>query len=69
MMMALLAEAAHHAHEASWWTEYLELLTNKAHVAFELTYEFITGVVLYPIAKWFWTRAVKRHDEEVHGHN
>ena len=66
MIAALLAEAGHVA--ADDWSEYLELLTSKAHVAFELTIEFATGVIVYPFAKWFWSKAVRRHDAEHHDH-
>jgi hypothetical protein len=52
------------------WDEYLHLMTDTAHIAFELSWEVITGIIIYPIAKRFWergkVRAVSRHDAKYH---
>lgn len=49
--------------------EYFHLLTNAAHICFELTLELITGVIVYPFAKKIWEKAVIKHDKEHHGHD
>jgi hypothetical protein len=46
----------------------LHLFTNPAHVVFELGMEFITGVLVYPVGKFFWRKAVIKHDKEHHQH-
>jgi ABC-type antimicrobial peptide transport system permease subunit len=51
---------------ASNWEAYIALMQSVPHWAFEITLEIITGILIYPLAKWFWTRAVTRHDEEFH---
>jgi predicted Na+-dependent transporter len=59
-----------HAHEAgeSLWTQYVELVTDPAHILLELTLivvvDLIIGALLWPLfKKW-----VKRHDKEHHDH-
>lgn len=42
---------------------YFDLVTNVPHVLFELTWEMITGVVVYPFIRW----GVKLHDRRKHG--
>lgn len=46
---------------------YMELMTDRAHLLFEITLtviqDVIIGMVLWPLAK----RAVRRHDRDVHG--
>lgn len=50
----------------SFWAEYSHLMTDTAHIAFELSWEFITGIIVYPFAKKIWEKAVIKHDEEFH---
>lgn len=45
---------------------FLQLARDPAHIAFELVYECLSGLVVYPVARFAWRRAVKRHDREVH---
>lgn len=42
--------------------EYIHLMGDGAHWAFELTGELVTAVLLYPFAKW----RVRKHDEKHH---
>lgn len=59
-----------HEHEGeSFFTRYLELLSDPAHWAFEITLMLlIDGLLLALIARPLMKRWVKRHDREVHGH-
>lgn len=45
---------------------YTELVTDFPHIAFELTWELITGVVFYPVIRFAMKRFHKRFDRE-HG--
>lgn len=44
------------------WSEYVHLLHDPAHIAFELTLMFIIDLSLVPFIK----RAVRKHDKEKH---
>lgn len=46
---------------------YLQLITDPAHIAFELTLEAATGLVIYPFARFLFRKWLARHDKEVHG--
>lgn len=59
----ILAEAAQHL---PFLKDYWQVFTDPAHLASEASFEFISGVLLYPIARWAWQRALKSHDETVH---
>ena len=47
--------------------EYLHLMTDVSHIAFELSWEIITGAVIYLIG---WKRGrrfvIRKHDEKYH---
>jgi hypothetical protein len=47
LIVALGSESGH------FWERYTYLLTDPAHVLFELTLELITGVLLYPAFRLF----------------
>lgn len=59
----MIAEAAHGV-----WAEYVELVTDPAHLMLEATLvlviDVLLGALLWPVIR----RAVRRHDREVHGH-
>ncbi len=46
---------------------FLQLITDPNHIAFELTLEALTGLLVYPAAKALWRRALRRHDATAHG--
>lgn len=66
--MNIIAEAT----SGGFVHEYISLLHDFPHVAFELTYEAITGVIVYPIGRHAWNRAkrraIKKHDAKFHPH-
>ena len=68
MFSQILAEA-HGA--GSTWDEYLHLVTDAAHIAFEFTYDIISFLIFSVLwAKWLKpraeARAIRKHDEEYH---
>lgn len=65
-MFTLLAQV--HGHEESWFQEYLELLTDPAHLLLELTLIIIVDVLIGMLAWPFIKKAIARHDEKKHGH-
>lgn len=64
-MIALLAQ---HAEEAGFFSEFWHIFSDPAHIFAEAGWELITGIMLYPVGKWVWEKAVQKHDKEVHGH-
>jgi hypothetical protein len=69
--VSLLLAAAHGAESQSFWSEYVHLVTDTAHIAFEATYEIISGILIYPLAKKVWDRlgsrtVIEQHDREHH---
>ena len=60
--MRLLILAHEHHASVGFWADYTGLLRDKAHAAFELTWEAVTFLVTYPIAKW----RVRVHDRKHH---
>lgn len=52
----------------SWVQEYVQLLHDPAHIAFEATFEIIVGILISPIIAKVWKRAIRKHDREEHGH-
>lgn len=47
--------------------EYFALLHDYPHWMFEITVEAITGILVYPFARWIWGRWQREHDRDVHG--
>lgn len=45
---------------------YAELMTNTAHIAFELSWEIITFIAMWPIAKWKARKEIRKHDAQHH---
>jgi len=58
---------------ASNWATYQHLLVNVPHWMLELTIEVITGILIYPVARWIWSRAksdaISSHDAQYHEHD
>lgn len=48
-------------------TEFWDLMHDLNHIAFELTWEIITAILLWPVAKWKARRELAKHDLEHHG--
>ena len=53
-LLSILATEAHHAHEGGdWWTEFLGLWVDPAHLLFELTFtivfDFLIIAVIYRV--------------------
>lgn len=65
MIAVLLHESANNV---GFWQDFLDVATDPAHLLAEASFELVTGVMLYPIARMIWKRWIKRHDLEVHGH-
>lgn len=49
--------------------EYLELLSNPAHWAFEITLIILIDILLIGIAWPIVKKMIRRHDKVVHGHD
>lgn len=47
---------------------YMQLMRDLNHIAFELSWEIITFVAMWPIAKWKARKEIRKHDAE-HHHN
>lgn len=58
-------EHAGHGGEG-FWTEFLDLLANPAHWAFEVTGEVATSLIAYPFIRLAVRAWVKAHDRKVH---
>ena len=64
--MSYLLAAAHGASEG-FWAEYVHLVTDKAHIAFEMTYEIASGIVIWVLATRRGKRkGVREHDAKFH---
>lgn len=50
---------------SEFWQEYTHLLTDPAHIAFELTLMAIIDGMILKLLVPHW---IKRHDREVHNH-
>ncbi len=50
-------------------TEFWDLMHDLNHIAFELSWEVITALLLWPVAKWKAKREIAKHDaQHHHGH-
>jgi hypothetical protein len=45
---------------------YLDLVSDPAHIAFEMTYEFLTALIFYPVIRFTVKRLHRQWDKE-HG--
>lgn len=63
MSLPAAAEASGHP---SNWQAYIALIRNVPHWLLEITIEVVTGILIYPLARWIWGGAVARHDEKFH---
>ena len=42
--------------------EYRSLMTDISHISFELTWEVITALLIWPFAKWKAKHEIRKHD-------
>lgn len=69
MNLSLIAAAVHDDHGAeSLWDQYIELVTDPAHLMLELTLIILIDVIIGMVAWPFIKRAIARHDEKKHAH-
>lgn len=65
MILAFIVAEAEHG--GDFFERYLDLLTDPAHWAFEITVTVIVDIIIIGMMIPFIRRAVRRHDEEHHG--
>ena len=56
-------------HTGSSFDQYIELLSNPAHWAFEITLIVLIDIILLGVAWPIIKKMIRRHDNVVHGHD
>ena len=66
--MNLILAAEVHEHSEGIWEEYVNLITDPAHILLEITLIIVVDVLIGMLAWPFIKNWIKKHDEKKHAH-